>query len=331
MCSRSEKACGGGVWMAVYRIGDMVRMKREALGITREQLCEMSEGICENQTLYRIETGKVKVKQKVYRKLMECMGELPERSYASIMVSDYRALNIKTEINVLLVQRKYEQAEKKLEELKQFMDVDYVRNKQYLLLIKSELTYYKQQISVEEHLENLWKALRYTIPNLDNIEIGRWPYNCEEFDIIIAIANLYDEINQRENSEKLLQQLRKSTERKYVDENYYVSRHIRCFDSLSQLMCMEQRHETSMEYCREGVEESKKQRILGIVFDLLYDLAWNKEKLIQKELLNKKERESCKRLLVQAYYLCIAQGMEHSAERIKRLCERNYPGEITLF
>lgn len=317
--------------MAVYRIGDMIRMKREALGITREQLCEMSEEICGVQTLYRIESGKVKVKQEVYRKLMECMGELPERSYSSIMVSDYRALNLKTEIQAQLAHREYEQAEKKLKELEQFMNKNYVRNKQYLLEVKSKLACYKQQISIEEHLENLWKALHYTIPNLDKIEVDRWPYNCEEFDIIIAIANLYDEMNQRENAEKLLQQLRKSTERKYVEEDYYVSRHMRCFDSLSQLMCMEQQHVTSMEYCWEGVEESKKQRILGIGFDLLYDLAWNKEKLIQKEILEKKERESCKRLLAQAYYLCIAQGMEHSVERIKRLCERNYPGEITLF
>ena len=37
--------------MAVYRIGDMLRMKREALGITREKLCELSEEACSPQTL----------------------------------------------------------------------------------------------------------------------------------------------------------------------------------------------------------------------------------------------------------------------------------------
>ena len=50
-------------------------------------------------------------------------------------------------------------------------------------------------------------------------------------------------------------------------------------------------------------------------------------------IIEKKERESCKRLLVQAYYLCQAQNVGHGvndAERIKRLCEFFYPGEITL-
>ena len=122
--------------MAVYRIGDMLRMKREALEITREKLCELSEEACSPQTLYRMECGKVKVNQEVYRKLMECMGELPERNYASVLVSNYKALNLKTEVDVYLDFNEYEQAEKKLEELEQFLDSEYVRNKQYILKIK---------------------------------------------------------------------------------------------------------------------------------------------------------------------------------------------------
>ena len=319
--------------MAVYRIGDMLRMKREALGIAREKLCELSEEACSPQTLYRMECGKVKVKQELYRKLMECMGELPERNYASVLVSNYKALNLKTEIDVHLGFDEYEQAEKKLEELEQFLDSEYVRNKQYVLKIKSELAYYKEQISSEEHLENLWKALQYTIPSIEKIELENWPYNNEEFDIIWGIANIYSRNKQREQEEKVLLQLKESTEKKYIEEDYYVSRYTHCLVYLSQLMSIRNQHEMSMEYCRKGVEESKKQLILGSVHYLLYDLVWNTENLIQKGIIEKKERESCKGLLVQAYYLCQAQNVGHDvnvAERIKRLCERFYPDEITL-
>ena len=141
---------------------------------------------------------------------------------------------------------------------------------------------------------------------------------------------IYAQRKQREQEEQLLLQLKKSIEKRYMDEDYYVSRHTYCLDFLSQLMSIQKQHEKSMEYCEEGVEELKKQVILSCVQDLLYDLAWNKEKMIQKEMLDKKERESCKRLLVQAYYLSIAQGIKHDSERIKDLCERNYPGKITL-
>lgn len=264
---------------------------------------------------------------------MECMGELPERNYASVLVSNYKALNLKTEIQIHLVYREYEQIEKKLEELEKFLDSEYVRNKQYLLEIKSKLAYDKGQISSEEHLENLWKALKYTIPRIDKIQLEYWPYNNEEFDIIFAIANIYSQMKQREQEEKVLLQLKESTEKKYMEEDYYVSWHIPCLMNLSQLMSIKKQHEKSMEYCMKGVEESRKQLVLGIVYNLLYDLAWNTENLIQKGIMEKKERESCKKLLVQAYYLCQAQTMEHGvndAERIKRLCEFFYPDEITL-
>lgn len=316
--------------MAVYRIGDILRMKREALGITREKLCELSGEICSPQTLYRMECGKVKVKQDVYRKLMECMGELPERNYASVLVSKYQALNLKYEIQMHLVHREYEQAENKLEELKKFLDDKYVRNQQFLLKTKSEIDYQNQKISIEEHLENLWTALRYTIPSIDKIEVEQWPYNCGEFDILIEIASVYDKMKQREEEKNILLQLIKSTEKKYIDNNFYVSRHTHCLVNLSQLISVQNNHEKSIEYCMEGVKELKEQRILGVGYNLLYDLVWNEEKLIQNGMNIKKERVSCKRLLVQAYYLSISQGMEHSAERIKRLYEKNYPDEITL-
>lgn len=315
--------------MAVYRIGDILRMKREALEITREQLCEKSGEICGVQTLYRIECGTVKVKQKVYQKLMECMGELPERSYASVFVTDYQALNLKVAIDVLLINGKYEEAEQKLKELELFLVPGYVRNQQYLLKVKSTLAYYQQQISAREYLENLWKALRYTV-QIPPEKLEKWPLNCEEFDILTEIIWIYDKINERNKELEFALKLKENIERKYVDEDYYVSRHTISFVELSQLMCLEQQHEISMRYCLESIEESKSQRLLGNMYNLLYNIVWNKEEMIKKELLDKKERESCKKLLVQAYYLSVAQGVKHSAERIKRLCERYYPGEITL-
>ena len=119
--------------MAVYRIGDVIRMKREALGITREKLCELSGEVCSVQTLYRIECGKVKVKREVYKTLMRCMNQLPERNYASIVVKNQASLNLKSEIQTHIFYKEYELAEQKLLKLEKDMILNYVRNKQYLL------------------------------------------------------------------------------------------------------------------------------------------------------------------------------------------------------
>ena len=57
--------------MSNYNAGDMIKLTREAMGITQEELCDT---ICSVQTLSKIENGKVKVKKATYQQLMEKMG-----------------------------------------------------------------------------------------------------------------------------------------------------------------------------------------------------------------------------------------------------------------
>lgn len=65
--------------MANYRAGDVIRLTRQAVGMTQEMLCE---NICSVETLSRIENGKHKVKRDTYRRLMERMERIPEKNYA---------------------------------------------------------------------------------------------------------------------------------------------------------------------------------------------------------------------------------------------------------
>ena len=314
--------------MAVYRIGDVIRMKREALGITREKLCELSGEICSPQTLYRMECGKVKVKREVYKTLMKCMEQLPERNYVSVVVRNYQSLNLKSEIQTHLFYKEYEQAEQKLLKLEQDMIPNYVRNQQYLLEKKATLQFRKQEITAEEYLEKLWEALRYTIPDVDNIDLEDWSYNEEEFDILIQIVHAYRD--KKEEKEKLLLKLKKNVERHYMGEICYVSWHTLILIMLSGLMCSTKRYEESLNYCKQGIEELKKQRLISHEHEFLYDMVWSMEQEIRQGIRLEKERETCKKLLIQAYYLSVAQKESVYSERIKRLWERYYSGETIL-
>ena len=312
--------------MAVYRIGDVIRMKREALGITREKLCELSGEVCSVQTLYRIECGKVKVKREVYKTLMKCMGQLPERNYASIVVKNQPSLNLKSEIQTHIFYKEYELAEQKLLELEKDMIPNYIRNKQYLLEKKATFQFRKQEITAEQYLEKLWEALHYTIPNVDNIDLEDWPYNEEEFEILIQIVHAYRD--KKEEKEKLLSKLKKNVERHYMEEKYYISWHTLILAMLSGLMCSTKRYEDSLNYCKQGIEELKKQRLISYEHNFLYDIVWSIEQKIRQGICSEKERETCKKLLVQAYYLSIAQKESVYSERIKRLWKRYYSEEM---
>lgn len=351
--------------MAVYRLGDMVRMRREALGMTQSELVQIYEGkgaeeeqasamraeahgghkneICSVQVLRRIENGGVgRVKIDVFRRLMIKMGVLPERIYASLLVTDCRALRLKSEIHVHMNRREYGEAEKKLKELEPMLVPDYPRNRQYQMAVKAKLAYKKGEMEAGEYLTMLLDALRYTVPKLDEIDIAGWPFNVNEFDILLEIANAYHSMKEKKAELEFLLKMKKNVERKYMDEDHYVVWHVCAMIGLSQLMCLTGQHEKSMEYCETGIEECRKQRILGDVFRFLYDIVWNRETLISKGMFSenqpfeqqeaaiKKERAFCRKQLVQGYYLSVAQGDIYEAERIKRLYERNYPKAVKL-
>jgi len=356
--------------MAVYRIADMIRMRRKALNWTQEELIQIynvreesedtsgkrvrgqkgkknsdqSNEICSVQALHRIENGEVqRVKLGVYQDIMKKFGQLPERMYASLMVTDTKALNLKIEIDTYFYTDNYEQAEKELQKLETMMIPGYPRNEQYLMERRATFAYMQRKILPEEYLKILWDALRLTIPMIDQIDIAEWPFNEEEFNILSGIGNAYSFMEEREKEFEFLLKLKENVEREYMNTAHYVVWHMRALNGLSQLMCNKRQYEKSMEYCETGIKECKEQRILGEVYDFLYDIAWNKEQRIregifdnvespeEREALIKKERASCKEMLVQAYYLSLAQSSIHDSERIKTLYEKFYPGEAKLF
>ena len=196
------------------------------------------------------------------------------------------------------------------------MNVAYVRNKQYLLEKKATIQFQRKEITEEVYLETLWEALRYTIPNVDNIDLVNWPYNEEEFEILIQIAHAYQ--NKRQQKEELLLKLKANVEQRYMEEKYYVIWHTLILFLLSQLMCINKQYEMSLAYCKQGIEELKSQRLTSYEHSFLYDIVWSMERQIQQGIRPEKEQEICEKFLIQAYYLSIAQKESIYSERIKK-------------
>ena len=66
-----------------------------------------------------------------------------------------------------------------------------------------------------------------------------------------------------------------------------------------------------------------------------YNIPLHYEKIFEKQEKNinlsaSNERATRKRLLAQGYFLSLAQGSNFEAQRIKRLSEKCFPGEIKL-
>lgn len=353
--------------MAIYQLGKVIRMMREARQMTQDQLVEFyganieqkentikgatelqqkkeSNEICSTQVLRRIENGTAKrIKGEVLFRLMEKIGVLPEQVYASIMVIEPWALNLKTGIYVHICRREYEEAVKLLQKLKPMMVSEYLRNEQYLMEIEATLEYRRKKIEAKEYLDILYSALGLTIPMSGGIDIVKWPFNWQELLILFSISEVYHSIKDKEKELRVLLLLKQNIEKKYMDSFYYTVWHTGCLMRLSQFMCIENQNGKAIEYCEIGIKECKKNRIIGKVHCLLYDNVWNKEQQINESIHLKdlprleeeravieKERVLCKKQLVQAYFLSKAQGDFINAERIKDFFEMHYPNDVKL-
>lgn len=345
--------------MARYLAGRVIRMKREALGISREKLCELlsshaEKEVCGVQTLYRIENGKTSIKAGLFEKIMECMGQVAERNYLTILVpaEKRKYLSLKSDIYNYTIYKEFEKAEEALKLLESELYPGYIRNQQYLMEVKATLAYKQKRISPEEYIEVLFNALRCTIPDLDRIDLAGWSYNYEEFQILFNIANAYHEMNWWDREEELLLKMKTSVERRYMEDDFYAVWHSAILRQLSQLMCLTNQYKRSIEYCELGIEELKKQNLIDLICNFMYDIVWSKEQMIRKGIspyekipedkANKtgqklakeqqnfilQERERCKEMLIQAYYISMNPREHETAERIKMLGERLYPDKF---
>lgn len=147
--------------MANYRAGDVIRLTRNAVGMTQEQL---SEGICSIETLSRIENGKHKVKQSTYAQLMERMERDPRRSYAVCTGKDMELLEERIWVEDALAKHDYKMADRYLRRLKRKIAEDKI-SRQYVERIEGVIDYRLKRIDAEEYVKRMKEVIRITVPD----------------------------------------------------------------------------------------------------------------------------------------------------------------------
>ncbi|MDD6306539.1 MAG: helix-turn-helix transcriptional regulator, partial [Clostridiales bacterium] len=142
--------------MSNYRTGDVIRMTREYLGISRE---ELSDGICSPQTLYRLEYGKTRVKKELYAELMAKMERVPEKNYAVCVGKNMELLEERELLEKAMQDYDYEKADQYLKKLKEKADGNMI-TEQYVLKAEALLDYYCKRSDGETTVKRLEEAIR---------------------------------------------------------------------------------------------------------------------------------------------------------------------------
>lgn len=154
---------------------EIIRRTRQERGISQEKL---SDGICELPTLSRIERGHRSPRDKNLYQILERLQKDRRR------------------IDTII--------ETELQQLETYLDLDYVRNHQFLRAEWTKVRYAKQEWDAKKCLEELKSALQMTM-DVDSVQAKKHVISVEENSILNEMALIYHDLNENEKVEKIFQ------------------------------------------------------------------------------------------------------------------------------
>lgn len=146
----------------IYCINDVIRTRRKMLGISATELEE--EGYCSKRTLVLLENKKNNIHTSNARHLFERLNLSSALHRGRIVTDSQEILRWEEEYREALNQRRFNDAEALLENIKQSISMDIVINQQYVCIEEACLMYKQEKLNKEELIEQAKYALELTIP-----------------------------------------------------------------------------------------------------------------------------------------------------------------------
>lgn len=306
--------------MANYKVGDYIRLMRNAYDMSQEELA-FRAGIA-TETISRIENGKHKITQNVYRKIMEVFIFFPQQFYGICTDNDIEVLDIKQTEADAEAKFEYKKAKEYLEILKPKVK-DTLVNQQYLLRAEAVLDYCTEKIDVQEMLEKLKNALSLTIVDFEKILmceeicITVYPFTEQEILIMLNIADAYGKLKEHKQDERIKRMLLNCLQSTYIDGKGIDDLKLVIKRNLAKTLMRQKKYDEVMELLSQVFIDAKTVRN-GIVLSLvLYEMAWTMKKINSIEEKERFKEDDIKRKMRQAYYIAAARNDDYVYKIIK--------------
>lgn len=284
--------------MSNYNVGDLIRLTRQSLGISQE---ELSDGICSVQTLSRIENGKVAVKRITYQQLMERMGRNGQKNYSVLSLDEFELLDEMRMAHNLLFRKEYAETQKHLNVLKEKLDKNDIINIQYLKKTDAILNYRNGVISEEEYLKELEDTIALTIPNYKRFLDKIYPFTVEEVRILMNIAIAYGELEEYEMAIAIYDMLLKSLNSGYMEQKKSVLFILIVMHGKARMHGGLGQHQLAIEMGWEVIEKAKEYNLFSTITNTYGGIAWNMMEQIEKGERDETDKSMCKEIMRQGY------------------------------
>lgn len=302
--------------MSNYKVGDMIRLTRLAIGMTQE---ELSENICSVQTLSAIENGKRKVKKRTYQQLMERMGRNGQKNYSVLSTDDFDLLDIMVEINNVIFRHEYKEAEKKLTILKEKLDLNNQINYLYIRLEEIIIARGLGTMSPEEVLKQLEDLIEMTVPNYKKYLYKVFPFTHEEIILVMNIGHAYGNLGECKIAIDIYYMLIRAMNTGYMEPDDSIQLTTIITSSIARLYGGMGQRDRAIRMCWNAISRSKEHRLFTILPKCYGEIAWNMMKQIENGERAEGEKELCRQYLRQGYAAAILSKQLVTADVVKKV------------
>lgn len=142
-------------------INDVIRIRREMLGMSQKELCE---GICHIKTLRRLEKYQARSQKAIVRELLGRLGLSEEFNRPELISGSPEARELYEQVKWNMNNGNWEQVEELITQIKKLASEEIKYNRQAYMREEAVIRWQRKEIDREEYRRKLKEALELTIP-----------------------------------------------------------------------------------------------------------------------------------------------------------------------
>ncbi len=306
--------------MANYKAGDVIRLTRNAVGMTQE---ELSDGICSVETLSRIENNRHKIKRDIYRRLMERLERGIHDNCAVCMGNDMSLLEEYILLEDTLSKREYDISKQYLAHICEKIS-DSVVDRQYLKRVRALVDYELGEISAQVFIKQLQEAMEMTIPAYESYLWGDqrgkiYPYREQEILILMGMGIAYYDVGELDKDIIIYEMIIRSLDAGYMDEKNAAELKLINLANLARPLGKLGRYEEALAKAEEGLNMAISRGYAHGLVELMMGTAGCRLRIAKTGVDTKRkqqELEETKKMMQQAYYIAAARKDKYNLKSI---------------
>ncbi len=270
---------------------------------------KLSEGICEPETLSRIETGKRNPTVKNFYALMQKTGVNLGYYNTDFAVKRFETLEKITKLKRVFVFKNFKEAKKLLEEIEMEIDMDIIENQQQVRIFRIVCDYRLKKITIEEALKRTEEILELTLKKVDGKFIMPYQLMPVEISLLNQIAVYYRNMGKQKQAVEILMPLYKYLHQSKLEAPECNQKYFMVIGNLSSYLEELDELERAMELLKESLTAGVKYNTGLRIGSNLIEKAYIQERMGDNSCLKNYER---------GYYCCGLFGDFSNQNNLKR-------------